>query len=158
MITLPPQPTICFEQVVYTQPQSTPTYAMAYDFLKEQIATAVIPSVKNKISGFLMLDDNWDGCGASRLSECVAKNAFRFVDAARFCGYCPSSDDDVTLTPYGTIVIDYSSNAGLVSIEIGSEKVGFFTDFVKGGNHYSKGIVTSFKVVPQKIKHNLSIL
>lgn len=158
MITLPPQPAIAIEQIIYTQPQRMPTYTWTFDFLKEQIATAVLPSVKNKISGFLMLEENWDGYGASRLSECVAKNAFKFIDAARMSGYCPSTDEDVTLTPYGTIVIDYSSDAGLVSVEIGLDKVGYFTDFEKGNNHFSKGIVTSFKTVPQRIMENLSRL
>ena len=55
MITLPPQPAMAIEQIVYTQPQRMPAYTLTFDFLKEQIATAVIPSVKNKISGFLML-------------------------------------------------------------------------------------------------------
>lgn len=158
MITLPPQPAIAIEQIIYTQPSIVPTYQLTYGFLKEQIATAVMPSVKNKISAFLMLEENWDGYGATRLSECVAKNAFKFLDAARSCGYCPSTDDDVTLTPYGTIVIDYSSEAGLVSVEIGLKKIGYFTDFENGVNHYSKGIVTSFRTVPQRIKDNLSRL
>lgn len=160
MITLPPQPPVAIEHVIYTQKQSI-NYSTTYDFLnflKDQIATAVLPSVKNKISGFLMLKDNWDGYGASHLNECVAKNAFKFIEAAHMCGYCPSTDDDVTLTPYGTIVIDYSSDSGLVSIEIGSKKIGYFTDFSNGNNHYSKGIVTSFRTVPQRIKDNLSRL
>ena len=152
MITLPPQPAIAIEHIVYTQIQSTPGYVAAYDFLKEQVATAVLPSVKNKISKFSLLEENWDGYGASRLNETVAKNAYKFIDAARFCGYCPASADDVSLTPYGTIVIDYSSAIGLVSVEIGAKKIGFFTDFEDGGNHYSNGIATNFRTVPQRIK------
>ena len=158
MITLPPQPPIAIEQIIYTQPQGTLDSTLTYDFLKEQIATAVLPSVKNRISEFLMLKDNWDGYGATRLNECVARNAFKFIDAAHLCGYCPSTDDDVSLTPYGTIVIDYNSGAGLVSVEIGMKKIGFFTDFKNGDNHYSKGIETSFRIVPSRLKKNLAKL
>lgn len=159
MITLPPPPpAIVIEHIIYTKPDSIPNYASTYDFLKEQIATAVIPSIKNKISSFLMFKDNWDGYGASRLDEHVAKNAFKFIDAAHTCGYCPSTDDDVTLTPYGSIVIDYTSGAGLVSVEIGLKKIGYFTDFESGNNHHSKGMSTSFRTVPQRIMANLSRL
>ena len=158
MITLPPPPPIAIEHIIFTQSSASPNYASAYDFLKEQTATAILPSVKNKISKFMMLEDNWDGYGASYLSETVAKNAYKFIDAARCLGYCPVTADDVALTPYGTIVIDYSSSFGLVSVEIGKEKIGFFTDFEEGHNHYSQGIPTSFRVVPQRIKVNLSRL
>lgn len=159
MITLPPPPPpIVIEHIIYTKPESIPNYTLTYDFLKEQLATAVIPSVKNKISGFLMLENNWDGYGASCLDERVAKNAFKFIDAAHSCGYFPSNDDDVTLTPYGSIVIDYTSDAGLVSVEIGLKKIGYFTDFENGKNHHSKGMLTSFRTVPQRIKVNLSRL
>jgi|GEM_PF-3526812 len=159
MITLPPPPPpIVIEHIIYTKPESISNYASTYDFLKEQIATAVIPSVKNKISSFLMLEESWDGYGASCLDERVAKNAFKFIDAANSFGYCPSTDDDVTLTPYGSIVIDYTSGAGLVSVEIGLKKIGYFTDFGNGKNHHSKGIYTSFRTVPPRIKVNLSRL
>ena len=159
MITLPPPPpTNVIEQIVYTKPMSIPDYASTYDFLKEQIATAVIPSIKNKITSLLMLEDNWDGYGASRLDERVAKNANRFIDAASYIGHYPSTDDDVTLTPYGSVVIDYTSDAGLVSVEIGLNKIGYFTDFKNKKNHYSNGMAASFRIVPKKIKVAFSSL
>lgn len=158
MITIPPQQPIVIEYIVSDSDLNRPDYASTFDFLKWNVATAIVPSVKNKICELSQLEDNWDGYGASNLSETVIKNAYKFIDAARLIGYCPSSSDDVTPTPYGTIVLDYSSNTGVVSVEIGESKIGFFTDFSDGKNHYSKGIPTSFRVVPLRIKNNLSRL
>lgn len=160
MITLPPpqQQPIAIEYIIQDSSLKKPEYARTFDFLKGHVATATVPSIKNKICELSQLEENWDGYGACNLSETVIKNAYKFVDAARSLGHCPLSAEDVTPTPYGTIVIDYSSEAGLVSIEIGESKIGYFTDFLDGHNHSSKGIPTSFKIVPSRIKDNLSRL
>lgn len=158
MITLPPPPPIAIEHIISNPYPKGPAYVELFDFLKEQAATKGITSIKNKVCELSQLEANWDGYGASTLGEDVIKNTYKFIDAARSLGHCPLSADDVTPTPYGTIVLDFSSDAGLVSIEIGTDEIGFFTDFKEGHNHHSKGIHTSFRSVPQRIKENLSRL
>ncbi len=155
MITVPPQHNVVIEYIVSDSLLKKPEYASIFDFLKGNIATAILPSIKNKICGISQLNDNWDGYGAAVPSETVVKNTYKFIDAAHSLGYCPLSADDVTPTTYGTIVLDYSSETGLVSVEIGESKIGFFTDFIHGKNHYSNGIPTNFRIVPSRIKDNL---
>lgn len=160
MITiLPPQP-IAIEYVVNTPFFKKPDYANCVDFLKEQIASAAFPSVKNQICLLSCLEDNWDGYGAAKLSDEVVKNTYKFVDAAKWLGYCPLTADDVFATPYGTIVLEYKSDAGMVSVEIGRTKIGFFTDFAceTERNHHSNGMVTSFRTVPVRLRENLAKL
>jgi hypothetical protein len=37
--------------------------------------------------------------------------------------------EECDVTPYGTIVVDFIKNDNLVSVEIGDNDIGFFTDF-----------------------------
>ena len=41
------------------------------------------------------------------------------------------------LTPYGSITLDLETEDGIVSIEFGDHKIGFFTDFKDGVGNYS---------------------
>lgn len=160
MITiLPPQP-MAIEYVVSTPFSKKPDYTNCVDFLKEQIASAAFSSVKNQICLLSCMEDDWDGYGAVKLSDEVVRNTYKFVDAAKRLGYCPLSSDDVYATPYGTVVLEYKSDAGLVSIEIGKTQVGFFTDFVceTERNHHSNGMMTSFRTVPGRLRENLAKL
>lgn len=48
--------------------------------------------------------------------------------------------DDITATPYGSIVLDYYSgkdNTDLISVEAGNEMIGYFTDFSDGRANYA---------------------
>lgn len=49
--------------------------------------------------------------------------------------YMSNPDEDVTVTPYGTIVIDFWNSHNLVSIEVGDDNdLGFFTEFEDGND------------------------
>ena len=62
------------------------------------------------------------------LKEGVLNNAYRFVNALSLLEASPEADE-ISYTPYGNIVIDLMSRRGEISIEIGTHKLGFFTDF-----------------------------
>lgn len=160
MITIQPSQPIFIEYVINTPFNKKPEYINCADFLKEQVASAIFPSVKNRISVLSYLEDNWDGFGAVKISDDVTKNTYKFVDAVNKLGYCPASADDIYATPYGTIVLEFRSNFGLVSIEIGREKIGYFTDFNDKNEHnnHSDGIDTDFRIVPLELRENLAKL
>lgn len=120
--------------------------------------TSPVTSVKNRISEIESLPANWDGYNAVAPAHNVAKNAFKFVDALLAEGYNCISDDDVTPTPYGSIVLDVKSERGLVSIEIGDTMLGYFTEFIDGNDFSSEGITTDFRTLPDELKTVLDTL
>lgn len=56
----------------------------------------------------------------------ILDNAKRFVQNLITQGLQLPNEDSMYATPYGTIVIDIQNERGIVSIEIGNEKLGFF--------------------------------
>lgn len=102
------------------------------------------------------LSDNWDGYGASAPIPTILDNAERFVKNLITQGLQLPNEDSMYATPYGTIVIDIQNERGIVSIEIGNEKLGFFTDYHSGENYGSEGITTDFEHIPEEIAMHLS--
>lgn len=112
-------------------------------------------AIKNKISQISMLSQDWDGYNAVIPSNEVIKNAYKFIDNAFHNNYSFIEADDVTPTPYGTIVFDFINKRGLVSVEIGKKAIGFFTDFANITNHSSDGIDSDFKLIPEELNQSL---
>lgn len=85
------------------------------------------------------------------LKEGVLNNAYRVVNALSLLEASPEADE-ISYTPYGNIVIDLMSRRGEISIEIGTHKLGFFTDFTDGHNEASEGVETDFNSVPELLR------
>lgn len=102
------------------------------------------------------LSDNWDGYGASAPMPTVLDNAERFIKKLIIAGLLLPDEDSMYATPYGTIVIDIQNERGIVSIEFGNDKMGFFTDYHSGENYGSEGITTDFEHIPEEIAMHLS--
>lgn len=72
------------------------------------------------------LKENWDGNGASNISESV------IINLSTFLKYIPSfllteiSQDDIFPSPYGTIYIESDNGVKEISIEIGEETFSYF--------------------------------
>ena len=78
----------------------------------------------------------------------ISNNAVGFLDALEKRHIqCPKRDD-VMPSPFGTVIVDFETKRGLVSVEVGRTKIGYFTDFEDGINEESDGIITNFKDVP----------
>lgn len=86
----------------------------------------------------------------------ILNNAKRFVKNLITQGLQLPNADSMYATPYGTIVIDIQNERGIVSVEIGNEKLGFFTDYHSGENYGSEGITTDFEHIPEEIAMHLS--
>ena len=88
-------------------------------------------------------------------SKQITENAMHFLSAMEALGLeCPESGN-VMPSVFGTIVIDAYVERGLVSIEIGRTKVGFFTDYEDGINEESDGITTDFNTIPVVLLNHL---
>lgn len=56
------------------------------------------------------------------------------------------------MTPYGTVVLDFQNlKKDFISVEIGKEKIGFFTEFISGPNYRSEGIKIGIDEIPREI-------
>ena len=121
--------------------------------------TSTVTSLKNRVSEIGMLKSNWDGYNAIVPSYRVVNNAFRFLDTLSMFGFADILDpENVVPTPYGTIDMDFETSNGLVSVEIGTSQVGFFTEFLNDEDTLSDGIDTDFKEIPQSLMDALFIL
>jgi hypothetical protein len=116
-----------------------------YDFgnnqYSEKINELIIP-IKNssdfilekKIEYISNLKQNWDGFGADTPSKSAIFNSLKFLTKVPEIVKSNLSKDDITPTPYGTIVFDFYNNLDTISIEIGDKQIGFFTDFHESSN------------------------
>lgn len=124
---------------------------------KKQDIDQVLPSeIKGRMEKLTRLQNNWDGYGASSVNRQVVKNATTFLKTLQNNGLKLPSSDDVYATPYGSIVIELYNNYGLVSLEIGNQQVGYFTDYRGRSNWGSEGIETDFKSIPKILMSHLT--
>lgn len=88
-------------------------------------------------------------------SRQIIDNAILFLEAMKQAGLeCPD-EGRVMPSVFGTIVIDVETERGLISIEIGRTKVGFFTDYEDGINEESDGLPTDFGTIPEPLMKHL---
>ena len=115
-------------------------------------------AAKNKITEISQLVDNWDGNEACAPVAQVINNSFKFVDALFRIGIDRIDSDDIYPMPYGSIVIEINSKKGMVSVEIGKQSIGFFTDYAEHENFFSNGEETDFRSIPEDLQHALRVL
>lgn len=143
----------------YTGQNEKDLMAITYDTISKNLINSPDTALKNRISEIRLLQYNWNGEGAVVPSEQVIKNAFKFLDCILAHGYTNYiSPEDIVPTPYGTIDMDFETGQGLVSIEIGKENIGFFTEFVSKEDIISDGIKTDFKSIPHLLQKALQNL
>lgn len=110
--------------------------------------------VKDLVASFHTIRDNWDGEGAKAPSSTTINNALRFLSLLEEKKLSFPAYEDVQIMPYGSIVFDVNTVRGLISIEIGQTKMGYFTDFNEGDNYGSEGV--SF--IEGKMPEDLALL
>ncbi|CAD5270657.1 MULTISPECIES: hypothetical protein [unclassified Imperialibacter] len=112
--------------------------------------------IKSRIISFLSFSDNWDGYGAIKPLHKTIYNSILFATLLPDSLLENLDIDEISPTPYGTIVIDFKGNGSLISVEIGEDEVGFFSEiFGKEGpkstgekinpHEISQDIITVFK-------------
>jgi hypothetical protein len=126
--------------------------------LTDYAMTSQRTALKNRISELDNLCDNWDMHDAVAPSKEVIKNAYRLLDIVINGGYVAIKAEDIIPTPYGSIVMDFTNERGLVSVEVGKTEIGFFTEFTEGNDFASDGIETDFRSIPDVLKKVFDIL
>lgn len=101
------------------------------------------------------LNNNWDGYGAIAIPKLIVENARCFLHTLQEKSIEINDPTDVYPTPYGTIVIEYYNDKGLVSMEIDNHRIGFFTDYKTSGNWGAEGLDTNFKDIPMELASHL---
>lgn len=125
----------------------------------ETIMTSQEKLLENRIVELSRLNYNWNGDGAVVPSDVILKNSSKFIDCVISKGYMSYiNPDDIVPTPYGTIVMDFIKNDNMVSVEIGKNEIGFFTEFADTENMDSEKIETDFQSIPLIIEQALTHL
>lgn len=81
-----------------------------------------------KIERLRAYPENWDGYNASALYGDVAKKAIEVVESINFDFYSKEKTIEVSLSPYSTVILDWVSPKGELSLEIGITSIGYFID------------------------------
>lgn len=120
-----------------------------------ELATPIMLDPKadilDKLNFIVNLEENWDGYGGSQVELSSYINSCTFIDLLPDSILALIKKDDVTLTPYGTIVIDISNNDNLVSIEIGKTKLGYFSEFSDKSNPSAEQLSFDNKYIPDEL-------
>ncbi len=139
------------EQCLYELYSDTPLVNM-----EEGQAVELLPVVLgDKLNDIEALRYGWDGYHGAAIDKRIVNNARKFIMAMATDGLLVASADDIYPTPYGTIVVEYHNNRGLVSMEISDTQVGYFTDYPGSGNYGSRGVDTDFSSIPAELKLQL---
>lgn len=86
------------------------------------------------------------------------ENACTFVQTLydcnpKFVPYAKTYEEsEISVTNWGSIVLDIYLASGLVSMEIGGNQFGFFTDFTGTGNYGMEGTEIDFTKIPDMLQ------
>jgi hypothetical protein len=105
----------------------------------------------NKISKFHCLKDNWDGYGAVPPSEAAIQNVVRMVEILPEMFATKLNKDDITPTPYGTILVEWVDEQNSLTLEIGDEKIGLVSDFGNSPQIVTDGELFNGEELPNKL-------
>ena len=111
-----------------------------------------------KLSKIYYLPKNWDGYNASVISRTVFDNSCAFLQKIDNSIENLLSEDDIVPTPYGTIVMDFIKDENLVSVEIGEDTIGFFTEFKNDENIEVDSVAFSVNYLHEELYKALKIL
>src|ERR1035437_4179434 len=113
---------------------------------------------QQRLARIFSLENNWNGENGSTIALLVYINTNEFLSKidSKILDYL--KDDEISPTPYGTITLDFVKNNELVSIEIGENQIGFFTDFNLRKNQSSDGLDYPRKNIPESLKQALLYL
>ncbi|MBR2507659.1 MAG: hypothetical protein IKB70_12395 [Bacilli bacterium] len=113
---------------------------------------------RQELSEFVCLPQNWDGYGAIPLELAAYENANHFLDQIDRGILKYLSQESLQPTPYGTVIMDFQKGHDLVSVEIGNDKIGFFTKFKNHKNFFSNGESYPYSSIPAKLQQALKII
>ncbi len=117
----------------------------------EPVVSDLSYDLKGRIYSFFSLNNNWDGYGGVKPQESVLNNCIYFLKKLPKKYLQDLTKDDVSLTPYGTIVLDWETSEKLLSIEIGEDSIGYFIEASSNEKLSSEGIKYFKNEVPSEL-------
>lgn len=106
----------------------------------------------NKVDRFKSIPiDKWINSGYKYPLEETYNNVNVFLSSLPDIYLYNLDTENIEPTSYGTFVLDFISNNNKLSIEIGKEKIGYFTDFINQDNLMSEGVNFNDQNVPWQI-------
>ncbi len=84
-------------------------------------------SARSTIEGFARLEDDWDGYGASSISQATRENALRFVSIIEATPFVMPGPE-ILPKPTGTISFEWEMPRGEVYLEIGDTRYSGFIE------------------------------
>jgi hypothetical protein len=113
--------------------------------------------LKSRISKINKLGDNWDGYGAIRPNKKTINQANAFLSGLHLSILQYLNEEDISPTPYGTIVMDFYRGNNRLSIEFGESKIGFFSEFVNNQNVESEGVKFDRTKLPNELQKAIDL-
>lgn len=104
-------------------------------------------SIRTKIESFTHLENNWDGYGAIPLSREVADVAQSFMQSLPDIYLDVLDPENISPTPYSTIMFDWENTDHYISLEIGEKEANFFAE-LPGGEKVESDNITMDKNIP----------
>lgn len=120
------------------------------------------PLVVSKLSLLMRIEEisrlqtNWDGDGAVTPNVDAVRNARNLIHQLEEKDADKLLDGDVYASSYGSVVMDFETERGMVSVEIGDRSMGFFTDFENDVNYAAVGISVDGYKVPEVLRKYLA--
>ncbi len=160
MISLPPLPYIDpykSNQGLYEQPVS---YSKNTISLRFEVKPAFVNSVRilnhidqifERMNAIANLPENWNGQGASIINRQTLQNSLKFLSIVGENITMSLDSENIMPTPYGTIELEWRTNDKLLSIEIGINKIGFFSQFPDQNNPHSNGFLFNGIKIPRDL-------
>lgn len=141
--------------------QSAPVDGYQSQFQPETQTVMTLPALSAQehfetIDKLSELKENWDGEGAAVPNAKALDNSRKLLSLLSPEQLHTLSLDGIYASTYGSIVMDFETRRGLVSVEMGDTTMGFYTDFHDEPNYAIEGIRTDFDTVPEKLQQYLS--
>lgn len=94
----------------------------------------MLPSIKQIIRNLPQTHNDDDGFIGDQLTDEVISKADEFLNLIPTYYRKILEINNITVTPHGTIVIDWYTRKNFVSVEVGKNDIGFFSEMPDGIN------------------------
>lgn len=116
-----------------------------------------IEQLKGRITAIGLLNDNWDGYGAIRPNIETVHQGNSFLSNLNVAILQYLNEEDITPTPYGTIVMDFYRGSNRLSVEFGESKIGFFSEFVNNQQVELEGVEFDRTKLPNELQKAIEL-
>ncbi len=117
----------------------------------DPIESNISDEIMARLSSFSYLDENWDSNGAVQLDDATIENCFFLLQKLPKKYLQNISRDDISLTPYGTIVLDWTDKNKMLSLEIGDDSIGYFAKLANNETSIAESVKLEKNKVPNEL-------